>query len=102
MGYKENCGVCQFFIRTAHPSPAYGACVRYPKHEDKHEIDWCGEWHPIRVPELSGWVDPEAMCICGHNAITHRFTGNSPCDGSGCKCTAFAPAYGKLKEPAKL
>jgi hypothetical protein len=39
-----SCGACAFFIRTGTGGSWNGVCARFPKHEDKHEADWCGEW----------------------------------------------------------
>lgn len=51
----EECSTCRYFKRgvdTQRPGPAYGLCARYPKEEQKHEHDGCGEHRPVGEASL--------------------------------------------------
>jgi hypothetical protein len=39
------CGECRFFAN----GQVMGSCRRYPAQQNKHQNDWCGEFHPAMV-----------------------------------------------------
>jgi hypothetical protein len=48
------CGNCQYFVQPGVHQTAYGQCVRFPKTEDKHVGETCGEFkarEPIKLKE---------------------------------------------------
>jgi hypothetical protein len=46
------CGNCRFFSQPALHSTAYGTCVRFPKTEDKHCGETCGEHKPVELVKI--------------------------------------------------
>ena len=51
-----HCKSCRFFSM----SQVMGLCRRYPKAENKHEMDWCGE-HELAQAVSVPVIEPETL-----------------------------------------
>ncbi len=68
---KLSCQYCKFFIGGL----AIGTCKRFPKTENKHKNDWCGEYsasenalsevpaHPVNTGFKVIWSEPKVQEI---------------------------------------
>lgn len=50
------CKTCRFFTQAQ----VMGVCRRYPEHQNKHEMDWCGE-HQLSTMIALPVVEPEQL-----------------------------------------
>ena len=50
------CKTCRFFTQAQ----VMGVCRRYPEHQNRHEMDWCGE-HQLSTMIALPVVEPEQL-----------------------------------------
>lgn len=50
------CKTCRFFTQAQ----VMGVCRRYPEHQNRHEMDWCGE-HQLSTMIALPVVEPEKL-----------------------------------------
>lgn len=53
---EGRCKTCRFFTQAQ----IMGVCRRYPEHQNKHEMDWCGE-HQLSIVIAAPVVTPEQL-----------------------------------------